>query len=217
MYADIAEMLRRVGLWFLTNVPANADLSEEVACYRAGVEALRGTASTLISEDELEDRMAYIGALMAAGVPEDLAHDVAALPLWSTAPELGRLAHARSLDIDLVAGAYFAIGTILGSIACAASPHTSLLVSTGDRLAIRRIVDYLYASQRELTAQVLQEFERDPVDRTRAEGVKAADAWANAHADMIARTQSFLRAPAARSYCRRAEASANSQICELAA
>ena len=46
MYADIAELLRRLGLWFLVNVPANARLARTIARYRAGVEALRGTFST---------------------------------------------------------------------------------------------------------------------------------------------------------------------------
>ena len=47
MYADIAELLRRLGLWFLVNVPAKADLAETVVRYRAGVEQLRGTFSSL--------------------------------------------------------------------------------------------------------------------------------------------------------------------------
>ena len=70
-----------------------------------------------------------------------LAHDVAALPLWSRAPEIALLAHSRGLDIDLVAGAYFAIGAILGldrlrglAAGIAADQHW-------DRLAIRRIAD----------------------------------------------------------------------------
>ncbi len=217
MYAEIAEMLRRVGLWFLTNVPANADLSDAVVRYRAGVESLRGTYSTLISEYELQDRMAYIGKLMEDGVPEDLAHDVAALPLWSTAPELTRLAHARSLDIDLVAGAYFAVGTILGLDRLRGLASHVTAGEHWDRLAIRRIVDDLYASQRALAAQALQEFERDPVDRTRAEGVKAAEAWADAHADMIARTQSFLNELERTDLTVAKLTLANSQIRELAA
>ena len=49
MYADIAELLRRLGLWFLVNVPADADLAQVTTLYRDGVEALRGTFSTLIS------------------------------------------------------------------------------------------------------------------------------------------------------------------------
>ncbi|HEX4533500.1 MAG TPA: NAD-glutamate dehydrogenase, partial [Rhizomicrobium sp.] len=91
MYADIAELLRRMGLWFLANVPANADLTETVALYRGGVEALRGTFSTLVSPYEMDATMNRIKELEDAGVPHDLADDIAALGLWSTSPEIAQL------------------------------------------------------------------------------------------------------------------------------
>jgi glutamate dehydrogenase len=192
MYIEIAELLRRLGLWFLTNVPANADLSESVSRYRAGIEALRGTFSSLVSDYEMEDTMAHIERLMQAGVPEELAHDIAALPLWSTAPEIAQLAHARSLDIDLVAGAYFSIGGIVGLDRLRGLASRINAGEHWDRLAIRRIVDDLYTSQRALTSQALQGFENERVDRTRMEGSKAAEAWAEEHADALNRTRNFL-------------------------
>jgi glutamate dehydrogenase len=189
MYAEIAELLRRVGLWFLTNVPPSADLGATVVQYRAGVDALRGTYSTLISKYELDDRMSYVGRLMEGGVPESLAHDVAALPLWSRAPEIALLAHDRGLDIDLVAGAYFAVGTTLEldrlrNLAARVSANEHW-----DRLAIRRIADDLFASQRVLTEQALRQANGG---EGRAEGVKAAEAWTASHADALARTKAFL-------------------------
>ncbi|HEX3942935.1 MAG TPA: NAD-glutamate dehydrogenase, partial [Rhizomicrobium sp.] len=189
MYAEIAELLRRVGLWFLTNVPPSADLGATVVQYRAGVDALRGTYSTLISQYELDERMSYVGRLMEGGVPENLAHDVAALPLWSRAPEIALLAHDRGLDIDLVAGAYFAVGTTLEldrlrNLAARVSANEHW-----DRLAIRRIADDLFASQRVLTEQALRQANGG---QGRAEGVKAAEAWTSSHAEALARTKAFL-------------------------
>ena len=104
------ELLRRLGLWFLVNVPANADLGETIALYRAGVETLRGTFATLVSPYEAHDTEARIAHLRDAGVPLDIAEDVAVLPLLASAPEIVLLAAARKLPIDLVAGAYFALG-----------------------------------------------------------------------------------------------------------
>jgi len=215
MYAEIAEMLRRIGLWFLTNIPATADLGESVGRYRAGVDALRGTYSTLISQYELDERMAYIGRLMQDGVPEELAHDVAALPLWSRAPEIALLANAGGFDIDLVAGAYFAVGTLLGLDRLRGLAAGIVADQHWDRLAIRRIADDLFASQRVLTDQALQSFASKNA-RGRAEGVKAAEAWAKAHEDVLGRTRAFLEE------LERTELSiakltlANSQIRELA-
>ena len=192
MYTEIAELLRRSGFWFLVNIPANADLAETVARYHAGVEALRGTFSSLVSDYEMQDTMARITGLMQAGVPEDLAHDVAALPLWATAPEIAQLAYSRKLDVDLVAGAYFSIGAIVGIDRLRGLASRIAAAEHWDRLAIRRIADDLFSSQRVLTSQALRGFEGDPVDRTRVDGSKAAEKWAGAHEEALARTRSFL-------------------------
>ena len=45
---------------------------------------------------------------------------------------------------------------------------------------------------RALTAQILQGFENDKMDRTRSEGSDAAQAWAKEHTDALDRTRSFL-------------------------
>ena len=217
MYAELAEMLRRIGLWFLTNVSVSADLRETTATYRAGVDALRGTYSTLISKYELDERMAYIGKLMEAGVPEELAHDVAALPLWSRAPEIAMLAHARGLDIDMVAGAYFAVGTILELDRLRDLGSRVSAEEHWDRLAIRRIVDDLFASQRALTDQALRESAERSGRGARAEGVRAAETWAGVHAEKIERTRNFLHELERGGHLTIAKLTlANSQIRELA-
>jgi glutamate dehydrogenase len=193
MYTDIAELLRRLGLWFLSNVPGNADLGETVARHRAGVAALRGTFSSLVSDYEMQDTMAHIRALMDAGVPEALAHDVAALPLWSTAPEITQLASARGLDVDFVAGAYFAVGSTIGLDRLRGLASQISAVEHWDRLAIRRIVDDLFASQRVLAGEALDAFDRARSEALkRADGAQAVHMWTKSHAERLARTQAFL-------------------------
>jgi glutamate dehydrogenase len=193
LYTDIAELLRRLGLWFLSNVAGNADLADTVARFRAGVEALRGTYSSLVSEYEFLDTMGNIRLLMDAGVPEDLAHDVAALPLWSTAPEITQLASTRGLAVDFVAGAYFAVGSTIGLDRLRGLASQISANEHWDRLAIRRIVDDLFASQRVLAGEALDGFERSrSANLRRADGAEAVDRWAKAHAERLARTQAFL-------------------------
>ena len=192
MYAEIAEFLRRLGLWFLTNVPANADLTDTVALYRAGTDALRGTFSTLVSPYEMESTLNRIKEMEDAGVPHDVADDVGALPLWSTAPEIAQLAHARKLDIDLVAGAYFAIGTTVGLDRLRGLAGRITASEHWDRLAIRRITDDLFAGQRMLTAQALASVDGAKAKGQREDGAEAVRVWAEAHADALDRTKSFL-------------------------
>ncbi|MDE2462310.1 MAG: NAD-glutamate dehydrogenase, partial [Alphaproteobacteria bacterium] len=187
---DITELLRRLGLWFVMNVPESADLGQSVQRYRDGVKALTGTFETLVSDFEAAATEQRIGDLEAAGVPHALAEDIAVLPLLSAAPEIIHLAHARDLSIDLVAGAYFATGEIIGLDRLRSLAGRINASEHWDRLAIRRIVDDLYVGQRALTAKVLEDKERQEGDR--AAGAAAAQAWADRHADALNRTRSFL-------------------------
>ncbi len=131
MYADIAELLRRLGLWFLANVPANADFASTIELYRSGVEELKGTFEGLVSAYEKQDTLDRIAELEQAGAPHDLADEIGALPLFGTAPEIAQLADTRGLSVDLVAGAYFAIGAEVGIDGCAASAAASSAPSIG--------------------------------------------------------------------------------------
>jgi len=215
MYADVAEILRRLGLWFITNVPANADLAAIIALYRAGVENLRGTFSSLVSPYEARDTEGHIKRLVDAGVPLDVAEDVAVLPLLSGAPEIAQLARSRALSVDLVAGAYFAMGAAVGidrlrglAARIGANEHW-------DRLAIRRIADDLFAGQRALTAEAL---DGAGAKGDRADGAAAVTAWAQKRGETLARAKGFLEALERSGDLSIAKLTlANSQIRELAA
>ncbi|MEI9991057.1 MAG: NAD-glutamate dehydrogenase [Rhizomicrobium sp.] len=214
MYTDIAEILRRLGLWFITNVPANADLASTVALYRAGVESLRGTFNTLVSPYEASDTEGQIKRLTDAGVPLDVAEDVAVLPLMSGAPEIAQLARNRALSLDLVAGAYFAMGAAVGIGRLRGLAARISATEHWDRLAIRRIVDDLFAGQRALTAEAL---EGAPAQGTRTDGSDAVKTWAQARGETLERAKSFLDALERSGDLSIAKLTlANSQIRELA-
>ncbi len=192
IYADIAELLRQLGLWFLVNVPANADLGETIARYRTGVESLRGTFATLVSPFEAQNTEARIATLQKAGVPLDIAEDVAILPLLAGAPEIVALALARTLPVDCVAGAFFAMGATVGLDRLRWLAAHIKGGEHWDRLAVRRIVDDLYVGQRRLADDALQTIDPAAACGGRARGAEIVKAWADAHADTLARTRNFL-------------------------
>jgi len=217
MVADIAEILRRLGLWFITNVPADADLGETVALHRRGMEALRGSFSTLVSSYEAHDTEARIAALTAAGAPVDVAEDIAALPLMSAAPEIALLARERSLDLDLVIGAYFAMGAEVGLDRLRGLARRIGGAEHWDRLAVRRISDDLFAGQRALSAAALAMLPAGQAKGGRADGAEAVKLWAASKADALARAKSFLEALERSGDLSVAKLTlANSQIHELA-
>ncbi|HEY0302609.1 MAG TPA: hypothetical protein VGC36_14785, partial [Rhizomicrobium sp.] len=218
MYTDIAEILRRLGLWFITNVPANADLAATIALYRAGVENLRGTFNSLVSPYEAQDTEGRIRQLEDAGAPLDVAEDVAVLPLMSSAPEIAALARSRGLSLDLVAGAYFAMGATVGIDRLRGLAARIGAREHWDRLAIRRIADDLFAGQRALTAEALAALDAAKSQGTRGEGADAVKAWATSRGETLERAKGFLDALERSGDLSIAKLTlANSQIRELAA
>ncbi|HEX3429971.1 MAG TPA: NAD-glutamate dehydrogenase [Rhizomicrobium sp.] len=191
-YNEIAELLRRLGLWFLVNIPSRADLGETISIYRSGVQTLRGTYSNLVSDYEATATERRVSELRNAGVPVDIAEDVAVLQLLGGTPEIILLAQAHALPADYVAGAYFAVGAAVGLDRLRGLANQITGHEHWDRLAVRRIVDDLYAGQRALAAEALASASRGARPLTRADGANAVKRWAAAHADALTRTRSFL-------------------------
>ena len=191
LYTEIAEILRRLGLWFLTHIPAREDLASAIALYRSGVEVLRGSYKDFISPEQNQEAQARIARFTAPEVPANLARDIGLLPLLGVAPEIAQLARGTGHDFTPVAALYFGVGARLGldrlrllAARISASEHW-------DRLAIRRLVDDLFAAQRALSQSLLADL---PATATAADALKALDHWAGLQADALDRTRSFLGA-----------------------
>ena len=85
------------------------DLAATIALYRAGVEALRQTLADRSDDDE-----ARAAQWNAAGVPDDLARDIALLPLLAAAPDIALLAHDGGKDPARCRRAVFRTGRQAG-------------------------------------------------------------------------------------------------------
>ena len=195
LYGEVAEILRRLGLWFLTNSNATSnskkgeELGATIALHRAGVEGLRGFYASVISPEQAADAQHNIDRFIKAGVPDDLARDIGLLPLLGVAPEIAQLARTTRHRLEAVAALYFGAGTVIGLdrlrlLAARISPSEHW-----DRLAIRRLVDDLFAAQRAISQSLLADL---PDDASRDAAAKAVDRWAQDHADALARTRDFL-------------------------
>ncbi|HWA88482.1 MAG TPA: NAD-glutamate dehydrogenase [Rhizomicrobium sp.] len=218
MYADIAELLRRLGLWFIANVPANADFASTIALYRGGMEKLKGTFEGLVSPFERQETLDRIAELEAAGVSHAVADEIGALPLFGTAPEIAQLAYNKEMSVDLVAGAYFAIGAEVGIDRLRGLSKRIVGLEHWDRLAIRRLNDDLFTAQRALTGDALALLDPAKKNGTRVDGAATAGEWVKRHADKLARVKDFLAALEAAGELSIAKLTlANSQIRELAA
>ncbi len=189
MIGDIATLLRRLGLWFIVQLPASAAIGETVKTYRAGFDAMRGRFSTFVSPLEARATEARIAEFTRAGVPLDVAEDVAILPVLGAAPEIVLLAEAEKVAVDFAAHAYFAMGSLIGLDQLRALAGQIVSADHWDRLALRRIVDDLYMAQRLLTAEALQRMHPETGQR---DGAAAVRSWAKLRQSDVDQTANFL-------------------------
>ena len=164
-YAAIAIHLQRVTPWFLAE---NAgDIAAATALYRGGVDAVRGALAKNLTLDP--------------ALPGDIARDVALLAPLASGLDIARLAHETGAEISIVAALHQGVGETLGLERLRALADKLNLPDHWDRLAVRRLLDDLAASQRGIAGRLLKEG-----------GEPALLQWRKQRQDQLARTQDFV-------------------------
>ncbi len=174
LYGGIADQFRRAAHWFLTHVSADAPIAETVMQYRASMEALRRSYA-LSGGDK-----ARIEAL-SIHVPEDLARDWSLMRHLVAALDVALLARNTGKEPDKVAPLYAALGSTIGLDRLRVLAGKFSPPDHWDRLALRRLMDDLSASQRDIATKLLRS------------GASLED-WTKAQGDALARTRLFLDA-----------------------
>jgi glutamate dehydrogenase len=180
MYAGLADHLRRVTPWFLAQVPADAELGAAMAQSRAGVESLRPAI-----EPYPEDK----ARLEELGGPPELTQDLALLRRISVAPEIAHLAKASGHALSTIAKLYFGAGELLGLDRIRLLAGRIASPEHWDRMAIRRLVDDLFAAQRILAQNLLPAL---PKQAEPEDAAKALLEWSRKNQDTLERTRAFL-------------------------
>jgi glutamate dehydrogenase len=128
------------------------------------------------------------------------------------------LSETSRIAVEVAAGAYFAIGGVVGLDRLRALAGEIVSADHWDRLALRRIVDDLYAAQRLLTGAALTQLQKSAKGPGAAEAAQAARDWAKARQQDLDGTAKFLAELARSGEPTIAKLSlANSQIQKLAA
>jgi len=190
MIGEIGEFLRRVAGWFIAHLDLSAPLIEPIEIHKAGAEALRELLPGIASPLEAEGIEARANALKEAGVPEVVAREIAFLPLFGTVPEIVMLAEARDYSFAAAAGAYFAIGEIVGLDRLKTQISSISTSEHWDRLALLQLSGDLRTAQRKLAAVALAEGEN--ITREPNAGQAAAKSWAALREAELAPVRAFL-------------------------
>jgi glutamate dehydrogenase len=186
MLHDINRLLESATLWFLHNGARPLDINTQVDAFRGGVATLMAHIDQALPEAHMKGLTARARPLIESGVPKEVAIEVAAQVNLLSALDIVSLASARKMDVVAASRLYFSVGGRfrLGDLRRAAGGLAS--ETHWQKLAIRAVVDELFAHQKALTAQVLDAAakEKDPD--------KAIETWAKRHPEAFARTEQML-------------------------
>ncbi|HUI11988.1 MAG TPA: NAD-glutamate dehydrogenase [Xanthobacteraceae bacterium] len=168
LYAAVQDLLLDRIVWFLRNVDRAKGLADVVAHYRDGIAAVSAALDGVLSQDLREARAARRQELGAAGVPEELAGNLADLRALTAAPDIVLVADRTGKPIVEVAATYFAAGTFFRLDRIASAAASIPIADYFDRLALDRARDTIGDAERRLTAAMVG---------NGAAGAGAVEAW----------------------------------------
>ena len=194
MYNVAMHLLRRASFWFVSTRMESSvgaiGISDTVARYQSGIDALSAKIEELVSEYERRAFQRRAEKWSGAGVPEGLARRAAAFRLLLSAPDIIELALAREWPVIAVARVYFGLGALLDLDAIRGAADTATLSEHFDRLAARRLMEDLMHHQRALVGAIIDSVDEAPsaeVDSAWSSAV--LEEWANHHVAGIGRTK----------------------------
>ncbi|HKQ45148.1 MAG TPA: NAD-glutamate dehydrogenase [Rhizomicrobium sp.] len=172
LYAGIADQFHRASHWFLTHVAADAPIADTVMQYRASVEALRQAYRLTPGDGKRIE-------VLAKHIPEDLARDWSLMRYLAAALDVALLARETGKEPAQAAPVFAALGTIVGLDRLRKLVGKFTPPEHWDRLALRRLMDDLSASQRAIASRLLTQG-------------KSVEEWAAGQQDALERTRAFL-------------------------
>ncbi len=161
MRLEMRTLVERASRWLVNN--RRPPLETEAIVDFFGVEALQvvGALPDLLTGRELEAFRSRREALVAAGVPEDLAGRVAVLPPAYSALTILETARRDGIDAMEVARVHFALGERLGLTALVSRILSLPREDRWQTMARAALRDDLHTVHAQLTAKVLAETSED--------------------------------------------------------
>ncbi|TRO96327.1 NAD-glutamate dehydrogenase [Glycocaulis profundi] len=183
---ELIRLLRRQTHWLARRARARGHAADApmpvddvIARYQPGVDLLKPMVGEFLSDFEAQALEERFNAYVADGAPKDMAWDIARLRPLSSSSDVVDLASDADWPLEAAARLYHAIGARFGADVMRAEASALTSPLHWDRLATRRLIEDLYASQQAITAAVIAYAGK--AGGSLASGVEHPDpAWADA-------------------------------------
>ncbi len=154
---EMAKLSEFAITWFLTRRRDDLDVAANIQAYRDSVQKINHDLSALSSDNLEEALKEKASSYMVEGLPEELAKDLAALPVLQSALDITQISKETGSKIEKVAHVYFALGQRFQIDWLHARAAEKEYFDSWDREATEAIIDKLYVCQAGLTARILND------------------------------------------------------------
>jgi glutamate dehydrogenase len=178
MLLTCQRLLRRVTAWFLRG-HGPLDVAAQTAAFRPGVQELAERIGEILPDTERAQLARNREALIAKGVPSDVALQAARLDFLTSSVDIVRLGAGSRLGVVEIARCFYAVGARFGLDALRAFARRLKADTTWQKLAIDALIEDFYAQQAELAAQAI--------------AAGAFEPWLDARSATLARLDALLR------------------------
>ena len=178
LYAEIGEFLVRTTHWYVRNERFTDGLTKVVVDGRAALETLTGQLLDLSSDAARGEAEARRQGWIDKGVPDDLAHAIALLPLLALVPDIASVSRETSTPLDKTIGTYFGITNLFGIGRLEAALFGLNTPDYYETLALERAGNQIASARRRLTTTALREH---------SDAAEPAQAWAESREGAVTR------------------------------
>ncbi len=187
---DIANMVRRETLWFLTRLGRPPEIKKDYQQFNSGIKELRRKIDKVVSEDIQSAIEQRTHANLADGLPQELAHQIALIPTLGAACDIIRISRDCGADIGHTARVYYGLNSHF---------HLNWMrkqarfMDAHDRWsaeALNSLIEQLYQCQALLTAKLLN----DMLKNGKKPGKNTIDEWLALQGGQLEQIRPFFAA-----------------------
>jgi glutamate dehydrogenase len=206
LHDEVIRLLRRQTYWLARRGRGGADMAidEVIARYQPGVDKLKELVADFASPFDAEGVETRARLYMDGGAPDDLAHAVARLRPLTSSSDVIDLAGEHDWPLAAAAWLYHAVGARFSFDRLRGAGGQLSSTQHWDRLAMRRLIEDLYASQQSLSTAMMGYASKaggslakgvEEPDRVWAENL--VESWTSANSDEVDRADRALEEVAA--------------------
>lgn len=154
---EISRMAERAITWFLTRMGRELNIEKDISAFQDGIKILHKHLDSVVTNTHKATIELASARAESDGLPADLAHTIALMPLLSSACDIIRIADKMKADIPVTARAYFELGDHF---------HLDWMRQQARYLptddfwaaeALEGLIDQLYSCQAGITVRVLKD------------------------------------------------------------